>query len=68
MIESTKACVCVCNVTWIVPPAEMQQRKIGSFWSIIGSSLVTAGSSSPKASWDVVMYTMNNHTYNVMRV
>ena len=29
---------------------------------------VTAGRSSPKASWGVVMYTMNNHTYNAMRV
>jgi len=29
--------------------------------------IVSAVSSAPKASW-VVMYTMNNHTYNAMRV
>ena len=28
---------------------------------------VTVVSSAPKASWVVVMYTMNNHTYNAMR-
>ena len=27
---------------------------------------VTAVSSEPKASWVVVMYTMNNHTYSAM--
>ena len=29
---------------------------------------VTVVSNAPKASWVVVMYTMNNHTYNAMRV
>ena len=29
---------------------------------------VTVVSSAPKALWVVVMYTMNNHTYNTMRV
>ena len=29
---------------------------------------VTAVSSTSKASWVVAMYTMNNHTYNAMRV
>ena len=28
----------------------------------------TAVSSAPKASWVVVMYAMNNHTYNAMQV
>ena len=29
---------------------------------------VTVASNAPKALWVVVMYTMNNHTYNAMRV
>jgi len=29
---------------------------------------VTVVSSTPKALWVVVMYIINNHTYNVMRV
>ena len=32
------------------------------------SQQVTVVSSAPKASWVVVMYTMNNHTHNAMRV
>ena len=32
------------------------------------SAWFTGVSSAPKASWVVVMYTMNNHTYNAMRV
>ena len=32
------------------------------------SHAVTVASCAPKASWVVVMYTMNNHTYNAMRV
>ena len=29
---------------------------------------VTVASSAPKTSWVVVVYTINNHSYNAMRV
>ena len=64
-LANVKSCVTVgmfgpVQFQWITSPATDCSLQV-----IV---TVTVASSSPKASWVVVMYTMNNHTYNAMRV